>query len=487
MRLLSFLPLSGGLFLVFQNSVFALEEQNSNLNTLAETNTLSYALTHGSFKGLLRYSGQYRDSNLHTLQDSDTPHPPNQNTQQYSASGGYLGYETAPYNNISAGLSLYTSQPAGHNPDDRRGLGGLYEKDGEQGSYTVFGEVFFKYQIDHHLLKLGRQEMPGYKFVSLSDIRMTPITHEGIIYENTILNNFNFNFAYITKMKERNDDRFIDMARGAQIKEYNSGKKLIRGSYDLNDFKNNRYNGNKKQMSMASLIYHTDKIALEAWNYYVNDFVNTTYLYADYFFAPIADYHFTLSAQYALQKDTGSRVAGNIDTWFYGLKLQLEQGNFNYFFSYNEVDYNESSYDGGSIFVSWGTPQMFNSFQVQDSELAGTQSTGAGVSYQFAHNTQFRGLNLRLRYGDYNMPDKLSQKDARQDRTETTFDINYAFDKDARLGKVPLNGLSVQLRIAYNDYKTNYNFTAYKNLHGYDFDSVNDDFTDIRLYFNYKF
>ena len=63
---------------------------------------------------------------------------------------------------------------------------------------------------------------------------------------------------------------------------------------------------------------------------------------------------------------------------------------------------------------------MFNSFQVQDSELAGTKSVGEGLSLQF--------------------------------------------------------------RLAYNNYCTDYNFEAYREIHGYDFQSVTKDFFDARLY-----
>lgn len=155
--------------------------ENVLLDDLPQSNSLYYALTQGTFKGLLRYSGQSRNSNLHSAQDSSSDIP-NEKEQQYTALGGYFGYETAPLSNLSLGATLYTSQPFGHNPDDRRGLGGLYEKNNKQESYTVFGEAYLKFASDGHLIKLGRQEMPDYRFVSLSNIRMTPLTHEGIIY-----------------------------------------------------------------------------------------------------------------------------------------------------------------------------------------------------------------------------------------------------------------------------------------------------------------
>lgn len=462
-------------------------QENSSLNHLPKANTLNYALTHGTFKGLLRYSGQHRDSNLHEAQDSSGPIP-NEKQQQYSALGGYFGYETAPLFNTSIGATLYTSQPFGHNPDDRRGLGGLYEKDGEQESYSVFGEAYIKFEHDDHLIKVGRQEMPDYRFVSLSDIRMTPLTHEGIIYENTLFNHLKINFAYITKMKERNAEKFIDMAKAARLKESSNGKDIIRGNYDSSNYINNAYAGSKKEMTMAGLVYNTDSFTVEGWDYYIDDFVNTVYLYGQYNLTPQnSDIALSLSAQYAYQSDVGDHIAGNIDTWFYGLKFQAMVDRTTFFIGYNEVDYNENSYDGGSIFVRWGSPQMFNSFQVQDSELAGTQSIGVGVQYQFGPKSIIPGVVMRLRYGDYNMPDKLSNYDARQDRAETTFDLNYAFAKDSNIGNISLDGLSIQFRIAYNNYETGYDFQAFKNTHGFDFDTVTDDFYDARLYMNYQF
>ena len=84
---------------------------------------VSEAFSKAKIKGLLRYSAQYRDSNLHLLQDSSTPDISDESTQQYSTLGGYLGFETAPLRKTSVGAKFYTSNPVGKNPDDRRGLG----------------------------------------------------------------------------------------------------------------------------------------------------------------------------------------------------------------------------------------------------------------------------------------------------------------------------------------------------------------------------
>jgi hypothetical protein len=448
--------------------------------------SLGDAISNGTFKGLLRYSGQHRDSNLHLLQDSDTGEISNEKKQYYSSLGGYLGYETAPWFDTSVGATVYTSNPAGNNPDDVKGLGGLYEGNGGQDTYTVLGEAFVKYQNPKHLIKLGRQEMPNYRFVSLSDVRMTPITHEGAAYENTVFKDFKVNLAYIWRMKERNAKTFINMADGARLKVSANGKSLIRGHYDKNNYHDNIYTGDSKEMAMASVLYQTDAVDLELWNYYVDDFVNTTYAYGQYDFqSSNNEINYTLAAQFANQNDVGSNIAGDINTWFYGLKFQVMTQGFTFFTAYNEVKYDENSYDGGTIFVRWGTPQMFNSFQVQDSELAGEKSYGIGLQYDLGYKGIFPGMSLRVRYGNYNLPNSLSKTDARQDRSETTFDVNYSFSKESRFGN--LDGLSMQFRVAYNNYDTNYDFIAYREYHGYGFESVTDDFFDLRLYLNYKF
>ena len=472
----------------------------------AGVHSINEAFAQSTFKGLIRYNGMTRDSNMHaTVQDASDPA---NDMKQYSTLGGYLGFETAPLAHFSMGATLYTSNPVGNNPSNREGLGGLAEGTGtgSQEAYHVLGEAFLKFQNNGNRVVLGRQEIPGYMFISTSNIRMTPITHEGLTYSNTQLDNVSFNAAYVSQMKERNSDVFIDMATGARLKAFaqegSTHKAIVRGDQfkDTNndgiiddygpnyDSTTGAYTGPAEEMMLAGVDMKFGLFSAKVWEYYIADFLNTTYLYADYL-VPFSSSSLHFAGQYAKQDEVGDAVGGDIDTFFYGLRAQYSlNSGMSFFAGYNEVDYNEASYDGGTIFVRWGTPQMFNSFQVQDSELAGTKSVGVGAAFDLGQMGVVNGLYMRVRAGAYDMPDKVEDVDARQDRQEYTLDVRYSFEQDSGFSTFSeVDGLSLLLRLAYNDYKTTYDFESYKAVHGRSFEAVTDDFIDARLYIDYIF
>jgi hypothetical protein len=95
---------------------------------------------------------------------------------------------------------------------------------------------------------------------------------------------------------------------------------------------------------------------------------------------------------------------------------------------------------------------------------------------------------MRVRYGYYDMRNSLSRADARQDRSELTFDLRYSFTRDSGFGIfTEMEGLSLQFRLAYNTYETNYDFAEFQRIYGYEFESVTDDFIDARIYLDYHF
>ena len=65
----------------------------------------------------------------------------------------------------------------------------------------------------------------------------------------------------------------------------------------------------------------------------------------------------------------------------------------------------------------------------------------------------------------------------------------YSFTKTSGFGIfTQMDGLSIQFRIAYDNFKIDYDFEAYKAIHGYNaLHSVTDDFVDVHIYIDYVF
>lgn len=131
--------------------------------------------------------------------------------------------------------------------------------------------------------------------------------------------------AYITGQKDRDGEEFDDMVRSARVKTgcvtgdpscSGKGKQIIRGDFDPADFDaSGNYDGADKEMPMVGAIYSQDNFSVEAWNYYVNDFANTLYLYGKYNFTPSENWNLSVVAQYSNQQDVGDSVGGDVDTW----------------------------------------------------------------------------------------------------------------------------------------------------------------------------
>jgi hypothetical protein len=105
-------------------AVSAFAQQEEQITPPPASYSFIDALKDGQVKALFRYNGQNRNSTLHVLQDSSEPDVPNKKLQYYSAIGGLLGYETAPWFHTKFGATVYAALPFGNNPANRRGLGG---------------------------------------------------------------------------------------------------------------------------------------------------------------------------------------------------------------------------------------------------------------------------------------------------------------------------------------------------------------------------
>ncbi len=85
------------MFMCIGATSLAADEEIDSIPESQQSDSLFDALVNGKARALFRYSGQYRNSNLHLLQDSSTPNISDEKLQQYSAFGGFVGYETCAW------------------------------------------------------------------------------------------------------------------------------------------------------------------------------------------------------------------------------------------------------------------------------------------------------------------------------------------------------------------------------------------------------
>ncbi len=330
------------LVLLFVESVF-----------LSANDTLAKAFEETVYKGQLRYYSMQRNYN-ELEEDRNGNFTIHNDYQKVSnALGGYFGFESGSLYNFSIGATLYTSQPIIHNPTHKDGLQLLKD---DQDGYSVLGEAFIKWKYEQTLLKVGRQLLSDYRFLSDNDIRMTPYTYEAAILENRDLENITLRMAAVSGVKTLVSTTYIDFVNASKdlLKEETIERNPIRGDYNAANYDGNgNFIGPNKNLFLASAVYQTKQINLELWNYYSDDFVNFIYMTGSYGFQT-GEVGNTLGIQLIKQDDVGAHVAGNIDTYIYGARIESIYENFTFIYGFNKVKYDENSLDGGDNHRSVG-------------------------------------------------------------------------------------------------------------------------------------
>jgi len=441
---------------------------------LSASETLSEAFGETVYKGQLRYY------TLHRSYDELIEDPigvfivQNKYQKVSNALGGYFGFETGSFYHLSLGATFYTSQPIFHNPLNEGGLQLLRD---DQDGYSVLGEAFVKWECDQTIVKVGRQLLSNYGFLSDNDIRMTPYTYEAAIIENRNFENITLRMAAVSGVKTLTSTTYIDFVNASEdlLKEQTIDRNPIRGNYNLAyyDGKGN-YIGPTNNLYLASIVYQDKQIDLEFWNYYNGDFVNFIYTTGSYNFQ-LGDIANNLGAQLIKQDDVGAHVAGNIDTYLYGIKLTSMYDDFTFTYSFNQVKYDENSLDGGSIIDMWGANIIYSGLMYNGADQGGTISNAISIKYDFASY----GLSMQLFAGRFDLPNKLTDIFADQDNSEYNLIMKYT----PRWNKK----LQFKIETAYIDFDTDYNFRAYEDLHGFNMLHFYENIMDLRFIVNYTF
>jgi len=445
-----------------------------SLSFLSASETLSEAFEKTVYKGQLRYYAMQRSYD-ELLEDPDGVFNVQNEYQKVSnAIGGYLGFESGSFYHFSVGATFYTSLPIFYNPSDEGGLQILKDN---QDAYGVLGEAFIKWEHDQTILKIGRQLLSDYRFLSDNDIRMTPYTYEGAILENRDLENITLRLACVSGAKTHASTNYIDFVNASKdlLREVTIDRNPIRGDYNPAYYdENSNYIGPEKNLYLGSIVYQNKQVNLEFWNYYADDFVNIVYTMGSYAFQT-GSFSNSIGIEGVKQNDIGEHVAGTINTYAYDMMVKSTYDNFSLQYVFSKVKYDEASLDGGTIIDQWGGGMLYGGLIYNGADQGGS----IGHSLSFGYDFVSYDMSILLTTAKFNFPNKITDIFADQDNKEYDFILNYTPDWNQKL--------HFKVEAMYVDFDTNYNFKAYEDLHGFNMLHTYDDILDLRFIVNYSF
>jgi hypothetical protein len=272
------------------------------------------------------------------------------------ALGGALSYQSGWFlDHFSVGSVLYTSQRL-YGPDDRDGT--LLLKPGQEG-YTQVSQIYGRVKlIGDNFLNLYRYEY-NTPFINKNDSRMTPNTFEGYTFTGAYGGKdgglgFNYGGGYITKIKERNSDRFKWMSQdaGAEVKR---GVVVGGGRVSYNDF------------------------SFGVIDYYSDDIINIFYTEGNYKFTVTDRLGLLFSAQFTDQRSVGEDLLKgySFKTNQFGMKADVS-----YRRGILTLAYTRNSKEA-DLQNPWSGYPGYTSVQVQNFKRAGENAFMAKLSYDF--------------------------------------------------------------------------------------------------------
>lgn len=407
---------------------------------------------YGKFSGQLRafYIDRAYDGLLTTHRDA-------------LAFGGWIGYDTAEWNGLSMGVKFYATEGVKIKDDKDPSLYG-----DNFSNYGFIGEAYLNYKLANTTIKIGRQKLDT-PLAGADDARMLPNLFEAVVVKNTDIEDTTLLLAHVTR------EAVGTFGNVYNLKDASNQSLALQSGYGLG-FKLGT-NGNFTTMgeialgagtdtagvSAGAIIYKgIDGVTLQLWDYYAHDILNAIYAQADLSWNCLLndDIKMKASAQYINQTEVGSKLAGVVDSNYWGLKLGAGYGNISTSVAYSQTADSTGNQNGG-ILTPWGGMPAFTQGMVTRHQFfADTTATKVALTYNMQDLT---GLNLNATgyYVSFDVGAKNSYVTGTAwTATEAGFDIKYQATK------------ALNLRFRGNfptDFKKGLDWAEYRLIANYNF------------------
>jgi len=387
-----------------------------------------------------------------------------ENNRNSLAVGGHLGYETAPWYDLSLGVRLYSTnfmEIHGNNPRTTDSYDpSLFGSDFE--SYTFMGELYANYKINNTNIKIGRQKLDT-PLAGADDARMLPSLFEAVVISNTDIKDTTLIAAHVTKESVGTFGNAYAPAGPLGLQSgYGLGfANATNGRF--RDMGNVALGGdvNTDGVTVAAAIYNgMPGLKLQAWDYYAYDILNAIYLQADYGWNATEALKLNASAQYINESDVGDRLAGNVDSNFWAAKFGASYGDMAAYVAYSQTGSSDNSpATKGGIITPWGgMPAFTQAMATRHQFFADTDAWKVGASYNFKN----LGLPLlaSVYYTSFDIGADNTYTNTAFKASESGFDMTYALAKNAE----------IRLRANYPiDFKPGLDWDEYRVIFNYNF------------------
>lgn len=295
---------------------------------------------------------------------------------------------------------------------------GASDKDGTQllkpgqESFSVLGEANLTFRMHgDNLLRIGRQSF-DLPYLSRHDIRMVPNTFEGVVVGRDAKDGLSYIAGYVSKIKRKNDDRFIPLSQAAGANRGEDGM-ILAGLQQV--FPNG---------SVIGAIGERTFDVMDTWHakgqliHGVNDMLSLR-----------------LSGQVTRQKSSGHALIGDFSTHLHAAMLEavVPRGSL-------RVAASRAGRNKG-IQTPYGGSPNYLAIIVENFDRAGERALMIGASRSFSSDPS-QGLSMFVNHAKGRTPGSGWKLDPDQSESDVTLD--YRTPKNGQR-----SGLWFRARVAY--------------------------------------
>lgn len=394
-----------------------------------------------------------------------------ENNRNGLATGGYIGYKTPVFSGFSAVVAAYGTYGFDIHDEDATVAGASSYEPALYGdefkNYAFIGQLYLNYAFGNTNIKVGRQQLDT-PMAGSDDARMIPNLFEAAVLSNTDIEDTTLMLAHITKETVGTFGNVypaslpslaIQSGYGFGYKEGTNGHFADMGVIALGA------GTDTAGVTVGAVTYKgIENLTLQAWDYYAYDILNIVYLQADYGWNCLMnnDVKMTASVQFINESDVGDQLAGNVESNYGALKLNVAYGAFSTYVAYSKTADSDGAQNGGILSPWGGMPAFTQGMVTRHQFFADTSAAKVAATYNFNTMT---GLNLTASafYVSFDVGNEATYATG-LNSAESGFDIIYQATKALNLkfrGNFPTDfGATGNGSYDWDEYRliANYNF-----------------------------